>query len=112
MKTEKLLEIIELLKDETPVKSDDTDSIKKVFPIGRKIFVRLVTYHLVGRVKSITGKFVILENASWIANTPRFSKFLKNGEQDEVEPTGDWFFNIESVVDGGEWKHDLPMEAK
>ena len=75
--------------------------------IGKKIFVRTVTYHLVGRVEKIVGNLVFLSDASWIADSGRFRQFIKNGALNEVEPVGDWFFNLSTVVDGCEWKHGL-----
>jgi hypothetical protein len=80
--------------------------------IGKKIFVRTVTYHLLGRVTKIVGGFVFLEEASWVADSGRFMQFVKDGAVKEVEPIGDWFFNISSVVDGCIWKHALPKEQK
>ena len=88
----------------------DIDSYEQL--IGKKIFVRTVTYHLVGMVRKIVGSLVFLTDASWIADSGRFSQFIKKGELNEVEPVGDWFFNLSTVVDGCEWKHDLPKEQK
>jgi hypothetical protein len=55
---------------------------------------------------------VFLENASWIADSGRFMQAIKEGKLSEVEPVGDWFFNYDTMVDGGIWKHDLPKEQK
>lgn len=88
----------------------DIDSYEQL--IGRKIFIRTVTYHLLGKVRKIVGKLVFLSDASWVADSGRFMQFIKDGKLNEVEPVGDWFFNIETVVDGCEWKHELPKEQK
>ena len=80
--------------------------------VGQKIFVRTVTYHLVGRIEKMVGKMVFMKDASWVADSGRFMQAIKNGTLKEVEPVGDWFFNIESLVDGCLWKHDLPKEQK
>jgi len=81
--------------------------------VGKKIFIRTITYHLTGRVVNITNDGIMfLESASWIADSGRFMDFLKSGVPDEVEPVGDWFLSISSIVDGTFWKHDLPMEQK
>ena len=80
--------------------------------VGKKVFIRTVTYHLVGRVVKIVGKLVFLDDASWIAASGRFMQAIKNGTLDEVEPVGEWFFNVDCMVDGGIWRHELPKEQK
>ena len=80
--------------------------------IGKKVFVRTVTYHLLGEVTKQVGNLVFLKNASWVADSGRFMQFIKDGSINEVEPVGDWFFNIETVVDGCIWKHSLPTQQK
>lgn len=78
--------------------------------VGKKMFFRTVTYHIVGKVERFIGSRVQLSTASWIPDTPRFMDFIKNGELKEVEPLGEWFVNLEAVTDFGEWKHELPKE--
>jgi len=80
--------------------------------IGKKIFVRTVTYHFVGKVEKIVGNLLFMSNASWVADSGRFMQAIKEGKLDEVEPIGDMFLNINSFVDGTEWKHELPTEQK
>ncbi|MCK5610285.1 hypothetical protein KAR91_50905 [Candidatus Pacearchaeota archaeon] len=80
--------------------------------VGQKIFVRTVTYHLIGRVTKIVGGLVFLEKASWIADSGRFMQAIRDGKLNEVEPVGDWFFSIGSLVDGCLWRHDLPEAQK
>lgn len=88
----------------------DLDSMNDL--IGGKWFFRTVTYHLLGKVTKIIGKFVKLEEASWIANSGRFTQFIKNGEVDEVEPVGTCFVNMDTVVDFYEWIHPLLKDQK
>ncbi len=82
--------------------------------VGGKYFFRTVTYHMVGEVKKIVGRFAYLKGASWIADTGRFSDFIKDGLQtnSEVEPVGEQFVNLDTVVDFFEWKHQLPTKQK
>ena len=82
--------------------------------VGGKYFFRTVTYHMVGEVKKIVGRFAYLKGASWIADTGRFSDFIKDGLQTgtEVEPVGEQFVNLDTVVDFFEWKHALPTKQK
>ena len=47
------------------------------FEVGRSYFIRTVTYHLLGRVKSLVGRFIILEQASFVADSGRFSLAIR-----------------------------------
>ena len=80
--------------------------------VGSKFFFRTVTYHLVGEVKKIVGRFAYLKNASWIADSGRFMNAIKDGTLSEVEPVGDAFINVDTVVDFFPWKHPLPKDQK
>lgn len=80
--------------------------------VGKKIFVRTVTYHLLGRVKKIVGNLILLDEASWIADSGRFMDFIKEGKTNEVEPVGEVYVNISSIVDLYIWKNSLPKEQK
>ena len=80
--------------------------------VGKKWFIRTVTYHTVGKITKLVGKFAILENASWVADSGRFMQAIKDGILDEVEPVGNCIVNLDSVVDMFSWKHKLPKEQK
>jgi len=81
--------------------------------IGKSFFFRAVTYHCVGLVeKNLFGNFLKLKNASWVAESARFMNSIQDGELNEVEPVGDMFLNMETVVDFCPWNHDLPTEQK
>ncbi|OGF30759.1 hypothetical protein A2300_03985 [Candidatus Falkowbacteria bacterium RIFOXYB2_FULL_35_7] len=80
--------------------------------IGQKLFIRTVTYHLVGKVDKIVGKFLRLKQASWIADSGRFMNTIKDGTLNEVEPVGEAFVNIESITDFFLWNHSLDLQQK
>ncbi|OGS40504.1 MAG: hypothetical protein A3K77_00735 [Euryarchaeota archaeon RBG_13_31_8] len=80
--------------------------------IGKKFFIRTVTYHLTGRVKKIVGTMLLLEDAAWIASSCRFMNTIKEGTLNEVEPVGIALVNLNAVTDMFPWNHDLPMEQK
>ena len=80
--------------------------------IGKKWFFRTVTYHLLGEAVKIVGDFVLLKNASWIASSGRFMQFIKEGKTDEVEPVGEVYVNIKTVIDFYNWTHKLPTTQK
>jgi len=82
------------------------------FKKGQSYFIRTVTYHLIGKVKEIVGGFLVLEDASWIADSGRFMDALKKGSLSEVEPCGDAYVNVASVTDAFPWKHALPKDQK
>lgn len=104
-------ETYELIKDQ--LKEEEQTPFESYYDfIGRKIFVRTVTFHLLGEVTKIVGKIVFLKNASWIADSGRFNEFIKNGEASEAEFIGDYFFNLDSVVDGRLWTKKLILETK
>lgn len=80
--------------------------------VGKKFFIRTVTYFMVGEVTKRMGAFIELKDASWIADTGRFSNAIKDGELSEVEPVGVAWVNLSSVVDFFPWKHKLPTKQK
>ena len=80
--------------------------------IGKKVFIRTVTYHLTGKIVKRLGKFWQLKDAAWIADSGNFMKAIKDGELDEVEPVGEAFVNIDSITDLFPWKHKLPKDQK
>jgi hypothetical protein len=80
--------------------------------VGKKWFIRTVTYHLTGKVEKIVGNFLVLKDAAWIADSGRFTQAIKEGKLNEVEPVGQAIVNLNSIVDMFPWKFDLPKEQK
>jgi hypothetical protein len=81
--------------------------------VGKSYFFRTVTYHFVGKVTGIFNtKFLILKNASWVADSGRFGNAIATGELDEVEFVEDACINLDSVTDFMPWKHKLPSVTK
>ena len=96
------------LKEEEKMDLNDLNDM-----VGKKWFIRTVTYHLTGRAVALVGsQWLLLEDAAWIASSGRFMQAIKDGELDEVEPVGDAIINLNSVTDMFPWVHDLPMEQK
>jgi len=104
-------ETYELIKDqlgqEEIIEVDSLDDF-----IGKKLFIRTVSYHMVGEVTKRIGNFFQLKGASWVADSGRFTNAIKEGTLDEVEPVGVAFLNTTSIVDMFEWKHKLPRKQK
>lgn len=81
--------------------------------VGQKVFIRTVTYHLIGSVSELCGKWVKLNNPSWVASSGRWNVALRDGTLDEVELCGDFcWVNLDSAVDIHPWEHPLPTESK
>lgn len=104
-------ETYEKIKDQ--LQSEEAIDIKELDDlIGGKFFFRTVTYHMTGKVKRRMGSFLQLEKAAWIADSGRFQEAIKNGELSEVEPVGNCWINLSTVIDFFPWKHSLPQEQK
>jgi hypothetical protein len=80
--------------------------------VGKKLFIRTVTYHLVGKVKAVNGSLIELSDASWVADTELFSECIAKGDLKEVEPVGQMWVNANSITDIIPWTHALPKERK
>jgi len=99
--------LLELLRD----KLGSTSSVHP-FKVGEKYYIRTVTHHQTGRVKEIHGKFLVLEQAAWIADSGRFMNAIMKGELDEVEPVSEAIVNMDTIVDAFVWNHTLPSSQK
>ena len=108
MKQELLENLLALLLES----KGKTSSAELPFAIGEKYYIRTVTHHQTGRVKAIIGKFLILEQAAWIADSGRFMNAIIDGTLDEVEPVKEAIVNTDTIIDAFIWKHNLPQEQK
>ena len=83
------------------------------FLVGEQYIFRTVTQIDVGRVVKVTGDFVTLENASWIADTGRFNNALLGKGFDDVEPfPHGCALSLGSIVDAAPFPYVLPSEVK
>lgn len=103
-------ETFEKIKDQLSIDDREVNNYEDL--VGGKYFFRTVTYHLTGKVDKIVGKFLVLKDAAWIADSGRFMEAIKNGTLSEIEPVGDAFLNLDTVVDFFPWKHSLPKDQK
>ena len=76
-----LLDTLESLQSRTT----ETD-LKSPWETGKVYFIRTVTQHLTGRIKSVGQKEIVLTEAAWVADSGRFSDALKSEDFSEVEP--------------------------
>ena len=98
----------------TPVDSEKLE----IMTVGKNYLIRGVTNYQVGRfvgfVHEGTAVFAILQEASWVADTGKFSNCLKTGTFNEVEwvPKSRVPVNLNAVMDIFEWTKELPSETK
>lgn len=82
--------------------------------VGKKYFIRTVTYFHVGEMVAQDEHFIKLTKAAWVADTRRFSEFLKNGKTQSMEVEvfpEDVLVAKGGIIDITEWKHDLFTES-
>ena len=113
MKEQLLIKVLEMLLDGHSDKPETKSDSELPIKVGEAYLFRTVTHIEVGRVKGITGKFVKLESASWIADTGRYHDCLRDGTFSEVEPYPLYTcLNTDSLINFAPWPHALPTEQK
>jgi hypothetical protein len=104
------------LKQIKEIQELTTNSVNEsgsLMKIGKHYFIRTVTMYLVGKLKHVTNRELLLEDASWIPDTGRFSDALSTGIFNEVEPfCDDVIVNRDCIVDATLFNHLLPNEKK
>ena len=89
-------------------KPKDSSSPKHPLTLNTNYFIRTVTLYYTGRLKEIVGDWLVLEDATWIADTGRFHDFLKDGLCNEYESfVSSVRIPIGSIIDVTEWNHEL-----
>ena len=109
MKMQLIEKLLEQVLDETEEKWNGSDV---PFAVGKSYLIRTVTYHILGKIERVSGNFLVLSDACWIADSGRFSKAIEEGELNEVEFVGDAIVSLTAIVDGFPWVHKLPKETK
>lgn len=87
-------------------------SCEHPFKTGDSYFIRTVTYHFVGTIKEIVGKWIVLKDASWVADSGRFNEALEKGTLSEVEYMDKAIINMDTITDATPWKNKIPKESK
>ena len=83
------------------------------YKIGLKYLIRTVTMTQVGKLIAIYQNELVLQNASWVADTGKFNYALTTGDLDEVEPfNGNVIVGRGAIIDCVEWNYALPTVAK
>ncbi len=85
----------------------------ELLQVGKNYFIRTFSFHYVGKLVAINENNLILENASWVADSGRFSEALANGTLSETEKyVNDVVLFRNSLLDATEWQHELPLVSK
>lgn len=106
-KLDNLLRLIDLM-DSQPESDTDTP-----FGTGDSVIVRTVTHYFVGRVVKFGAQWLTLSDASWIADTGRWSDALSSGNLNEIEPyPNGCSISIGAIVDISRWSPELPKSKK
>ncbi len=75
------------------------------FPVGRTVFIRTVTHHLVGEVQAVGDKEIVFKTGTvmWVADDGRFTEAMRTGvfNETEVYDIETPFVGRGSIVDGG-----------
>ena len=90
------------------------DVLTHPYKIGENYLIRTVTMIEVGRLIAVYEQELVLEKASWVADTGRFNECLKEGKFNEVEMyhTEETVVGRGSIIDCVVYHHDLPTESK
>jgi hypothetical protein len=83
------------------------------FAIGKNYIFRTITMINIGKLIAITGKFLTLDDASWIADAGRWEDCLTkpNGIIISEKFKKPVHINIDSIVDATEWELALPEKS-
>lgn len=85
------------------------------YKVGDAVFIRTVTYHYIGKIVGVYANEITLVDATWVADSGRWSAALKTGTLSEVEPFPDGEVVVVSrgtIVDVSPWRHALPRTVK
>ncbi len=88
------------------------------YGVGENWFIRTVTHHLVGVIKSVGSQEIVLEGGTvmWIADDGKFSDFFKgnpsNSYESEVYGENDVVLGRGSIIDGTKLGVKIKVETK
>ncbi len=112
---EKLKDILVEAEESTKPKTESVGD--HPYQIGKNYFIRTVTMAYVGRLIAVYDNELLLQNASWVADSGRFNevftKGLENSSSSEIEPyKDDVVVGRGAIVDASLYGFDLPTKEK
>lgn len=79
--------IKEILKEELTTTKTEVKDTSCPYEVGKNYHVRTVTMAVAGKLKAVYSNELVLENASWVADTGRFNEYLADTSKlNENEP--------------------------
>ena len=80
-----------------------------LWQLGKKYFVRTVTYHLIGKLAHVDEKEMLFTEAVWVASSGKFGFALATGKISEYEVFMDpVILGRGGIIDATEWRHATP----
>lgn len=78
--------------------------------VGDVVVIRAIPYHYIGKIAVLGEHTVSLApGATWLADSGRWSDFLRNGTPNESEPYPDGVtIGYGAIADVTAWKHVIP----
>lgn len=94
-----------------------TGDAPELWEVGESVFIRTVTYHLVGKIINVlkdgNKTWLVLDEAAWVADSGRFTNAMNEGKLNEVEPVDSPIrINTDSITDVFCWIHPLPRKQQ
>ena len=83
--------------------------------VGQNVFIRSFPHHYIGKLIEVYPRELVVQDASWIADSGRWMQALATGDLSEVEPYPDGEEVIVprgNICDVSTWLHALPREQK
>ena len=115
-KTIKINEIEYVIKDSVVTTILPKQVGNEAFPyeIGKNYFIQTVTHYYTGTLLWVGPQELLIENATWIADTGRFSNALKEGTLKEIEPfpAGPVIIGRGAIVEASPWNFGIIMVQK
>lgn len=86
------------------------------YEVGKNYIVKTVTHYYLGRLSFVGSKELVLEGASWVADTGRYNEFVKGSLENsniEIEPIlQPTIIGRGAIVEVTLWNAALPKEVK
>ena len=81
----------------------------------RNVLIRTITHYYVGTAVAENDRWITLDNASWIADTGRFSAVFEKGFDNNAEierlPDGTQI-NVQNIIDVIPFSQTLPTKTQ
>jgi hypothetical protein len=75
--------------------------------VGMKLFIRTVTYHMIGKVVAVNGTLMELSDASVVFDSGNLNNALSTGILASKESVGRMWINASAITDIFPWGHKL-----